>query len=101
VLLSHPLASLVDLYRGLVRRESSGDPIPRRPRSKQPSFTLVGVLTAGKSTGYSINGIDFEIEPDTTIFGELRFGAPAHVAGVYRRHTIRVATAIVVAPART
>jgi hypothetical protein len=101
VLLYHPIASLVDLCRGLVGRAPHRDtPFAHHPRAGCAGFTLVGLLTAGKSSGYSINGVDFDIEATTAIFGELRYGALTHVTGVYHRHTIRVATKIVVAPSR-
>lgn len=67
---------------------------------KTPTFSLLGCLTAGKATAYSINGVDFEIDPGTLILGELRYGANARVVGTYRHHTVRCARKIAVEPSR-
>lgn len=100
VLLYHPLATIVHLCRDLVSRETGehSTPPPSNSAHRTATFSLVGPLSAGKSTCYSINGVDFELEPETAIYGELRFGALAHVSGTYRRHTVRVARKVIVAP---
>ncbi len=91
----NPVESLLGLYRILVSRNlalrQGSSPTGARPR-----FSLTGPLSAGKATAYSINGVDFEVTPDTAILGELRFGTLACVTGSYRHHTVRVAGRIIV-----
>lgn len=94
---NNAVGALVDIVRALVGRSS---PLERKGAGKRPQFSLTGPLSIGKSTDYSINGIDFEINPATSVLGELRLGALTHVTGTYRNHTVRVAGSIMVEPHR-
>ena len=99
-----PFTALMELCRSLVSGDSlsAEERLEERRRRKTPQFSLLGRLSAGKSTPYSINGVDFEIDSNTSIFGELRFGAQAKVVGYYRRHTMRCAQKVFVeAPRHT
>ncbi len=97
-----PFAALFDLYRALVHGESRSAEERQEAKALRDvaKFSLLGPLSAGKSTSYSINGVDFEIDPTTAIVGELQFGALARVSGIYRQHTIRCAKKILVEPKR-
>ena len=73
-------------------------PAPRDPR---PRFSLTGELSPGKRTLYAINGIDFQVDTNTWVVGELTCGASVSVCGVYRKGTERYATRITLNPRRT
>lgn len=100
---SAPFTALFELWRALANGGYRNAQERQEAKSlrKVPQFSLLGPLSAGKSTEYSINGVDFEIGLTTTILGELRYGALARVSGTYRQHTIRCARRIVVEPKRT
>ncbi|MFM1848725.1 MAG: hypothetical protein RL417_2199 [Pseudomonadota bacterium] len=91
------VGALVDIVRALIGRSS---PTDRKGAGRRPQFSLTGPLSAGKSTDYSINGVDFEVASETVVIGELKFGALAQVTGDYRKHTVRCATRIITAAQR-
>lgn len=95
--LSRPL---IDLCRTIIGLKPRGDGDTQGHRGGAGRFTLMGPLSTGKSTEYSINGVDFEVTPETTILGELRYGALVHVSGTYRHHTVRCAAQIMLQPHR-
>lgn len=47
------------------------------------AITVAGVIQRGQQAAYSINGQDFEITPDTWIFGDVKYGLSATVQLVH------------------
>jgi|GEM_PF-6285769 len=43
------------------------------------AVTITGIIQRGHDTPYSVDGQDFEITPDTWIFGNIRYGVTASV----------------------
>ncbi len=46
-----------------------------------PQFSMIGELTKGRTTEFSVNGEDFVIDSDTRVSGTLRHGKSATIRG--------------------
>lgn len=68
----------------------------RAPQAHPTAFSLQGEISRGTDTQYAIDGKDFFVSPDAWIFGDVRLGTRARIAGVIQIDGVYSATKITI-----
>lgn len=94
---------LSDLARGKIgprpriyRRPNALRTKVAESKSSAAAFSMEGELRPGNEGSYMVNGVEFTVDDDTWIFGDLEIGAKAVVHGVDHPERGRYARKIVI-----